>query len=96
MDLIFPIAVAILLVLFLATNFEWVATALNYVLMVGLVIVVAGAIGYGIYDILGPEISMLIAIFAVGWLIVTRVGHAIAGLIKRAGVDDRSGRVKRI
>lgn len=82
MDLLFPIGVTILLILFLATNFELVATMVSYVLMICLIAVVLGAIGYGLYDSLGPEVSVLLAVVGAGILGIMKVGYSIAGFIK--------------
>ena len=81
MDWFFPIVLAILLILFLMTNFELVATVLSYVLMFGLVALVVIAIGYGLYDRLGPEVSVLLAVTAVGVLFLTRIGYALAAFL---------------
>ena len=96
MDLIFPLAIGLLLILFLATNFEWVATVLSYVLMIGLVILVISAISYGLYDKLGPEISILLGIVALGVLTLTRFSYAIAGFIKGFGEGYRSGPAEKV
>ena len=82
MDLLFPAAVAILLILFLITNFGLVAMLVNYALILCLIAVVAGAIAYGVYTALGPEISTLLAMVAVILLGLTRVGTSISGFIK--------------
>jgi hypothetical protein len=82
MDLFFPIAVALLLLLFLVTNFEWVATVLSYILMISLILLVMVAIGYGLYDKLGAEASILFGIVAVVVLGMTKIGYSISGFIK--------------
>jgi hypothetical protein len=82
MDLFFPIAVAILLLLFLVTNFEWIATVLSYIVIISLILLVMAAIGYGLYDKLGAEASILLGIVAVGVLGMTKIGYSIAGFIK--------------
>lgn len=95
MDLFFPIAIAILLILFLVTNFEWVATVLSYILMIGLVTLVAGAIGYGLYNKLGPELSILLSLVVVGVLGMTRIGYSVAGFIKGFVAGYRAGPAKK-
>ena len=82
MDFLFPIGLAILLILFLVTNFELVATLVSYLLMIGLISIAAGAIGYGLYSALGAEISILLGIVAVGVLAMTKVGYSFAAFLK--------------
>jgi hypothetical protein len=82
MNLLFPIGVAILLILFLVTHFEQVITLVSYLLMICLIVAVAGAIGYGLYNSLGPATAVLLAVVGAGLLAMTKVGYSIAGFIK--------------
>jgi len=82
MDLFFPIVLTLLLILFLMMNFEWVATVLSYVLMIGLIALVAVAIGYGIYEKLGPEVAILLGFIVAGVLCLTRIGYALAAFLR--------------
>jgi hypothetical protein len=95
MDLFFPIILAILLILFLITHFEWVATVLSYLLMIGLIALVAMAIGYGVYDMLGAEASIVLGVVALGVVGMTRIGYAVAGFIKGFIEGYRSGPVRK-
>ena len=91
MDLFFPVGIAVLLALFLATNFDLVSTVVGYLLMICLVVVVGGAIGYGIYTALGAEAVILLGIVAAGLLLVTRAGDSLAGFIRGFAEGYRAG-----
>lgn len=95
MDFLFPVAVALLLILFVITNFELVATLVNYALIVCLIAVVGGAITYGVYHALGPQISILLGAIAVVLLALTRVGSSISGFIKGFIEGYRTGSAKK-
>jgi hypothetical protein len=95
MDLFFPITIAILLMLFLATNFDWVATVLSYILMICLIAVVIGAIAYGMYDKLGPEAATLLGIVVVGVLGIMKIGYSVTGFIKGFVDGYRAGPVRK-
>jgi hypothetical protein len=95
MNLLFPIIVAILLILFLVTHFEQVITIVSYLLMICLIAAVAVAIGYGLYNSLGPATSVLLAVVGAGLLAMTKVGYSIAGFIRGFVQGYRSGPEKR-
>ena len=91
MDLFFPVGIALLLVLFLVTNFDLVSTVFSYLLMICLVAIVGGAIGYGIYTALGAEAAILLGLVAAGLILVTKARDALAGFNRGFAEGYRAG-----
>ncbi|MCC6208212.1 MAG: hypothetical protein IT488_08670 [Gammaproteobacteria bacterium] len=92
MEYLFPISLAALLILFLATNFDLVATIVGYMLMVCLIAIVVGAIGYGLYEALGLDSMIVFGIVVMSAWVVTRLGYSQGGSAEgyRAGPGEKA------
>lgn len=90
MDYFFPVLLAVLLILFLVTNFDLVSTIVGYLLMVSMVTAVVAAIAYGLHEALG-SIAMLLVLVALGVWVVTRASDSVSGFIKGFATGYRAG-----
>lgn len=91
MNLLFPAGLAILLILLLVTNFDLVSTVVAYLLMICLIVIVGGAIGYGLYQALGPRMTALLGLVAAGIWLATRAGYSLDGFIRGFVAGYRAG-----
>ncbi|MCC6302569.1 MAG: hypothetical protein IT489_07190 [Gammaproteobacteria bacterium] len=91
MNLLFPAGLAILLILFLVTNFDLVSTVVGYLLMICLIVIVGGAIGYGLYQALGPQIAILLGLVAAGVWLATKAGYSLDGFLRGFVAGYRTG-----
>ncbi|MBK9130990.1 MAG: hypothetical protein IPM20_05025 [Gammaproteobacteria bacterium] len=91
MEYFFPVLLAVLLILFLVTNFDLVSTVVGYLLMVGMITAVVGAIAYGLYEALGSRSAIFLVLVALGIWAVTRARDSVNGFIKGFATGYRAG-----
>jgi len=91
MEYFFPVLLAVLLILFLVTNFDLVSTVVGYLLTLAMIAAVIGAIAYGLYEALGPRSVIFLVVVALAIWVVTRASDSVSGFIKGFAAGYRAG-----